>query len=88
MVAFEDETWVELLPKLWKCWYLKGKQLGVETPGINKRLNVFITLDFASGRLVYSIHRKRRSKEFKYPSEQSYELCQTQEVQAGHFDHG
>jgi transposase len=66
MVAFEDETWVELLPKLWKCWYLKGKQLRVETPGINKRLNVFITLDFASGRLVYSIHRKRRSKEFKY----------------------
>ena len=66
MVAFEDETWVELLPKLWRCWYLKGKQLEVGTPGMNKRVNVFITLDFASGRLVYSIHRKRRSREFKY----------------------
>jgi len=66
MVAFEDETWVELLPKLWKCWYLKGRQLEIETPGINKRLNVFITLDFASGQLVHSIHRRRRSREFKY----------------------
>lgn len=66
MIAFEDETWVELLPKLWKCWYLKGKQLEVETPGINKRINVFITLDFAGGELVYSIHKRRRSREFKY----------------------
>lgn len=66
MVAFEDETWVELLPKLWKCWYLKGKQLEIETPGINERLNVFITLDFAAGELIYSIHRRRRSREFKY----------------------
>lgn len=45
---------------------MKGKQLEVETPGMNKRMNVFITLDFASGKLVYSIHRKRRSREFKY----------------------
>ena len=66
MVAFEDETWVELLPKLWKCWYLRGKQLEVKTPGINKRINVFITLDFGSGKLIYSIHRRRRSREFKY----------------------
>ena len=66
MVAFEDETWVELLPKLWKCWYLRGEQLEVETPGINERANVFITLDFTSGRLVYSIHQRRRSKEFRY----------------------
>lgn len=66
MIAFEDETWVELLPKLLKCWYLEGKQLEVETPGINKRINVFITLDFASEKMIYSIHRRRRSREFKY----------------------
>jgi hypothetical protein len=66
MVAFEDETWAELLPTLWKCWYLRGEQLRAPTPGINRRINVFITLDFATGRLIYSIHRKRRSKEFKY----------------------
>lgn len=66
MVAFEDETWTELLSKLWKCWYLKGKQLEIPTPGRNKRLNIFITLDFAADRLIYSIHRRRRSKEFKY----------------------
>ena len=65
-MAFEDETWVELLPKLWKCWYLKGKQLEILTPGINKRINVFITLDFASSKLIYSTHWRRRSKEFKY----------------------
>ncbi len=66
MVAFEDETWAELLPKLWKCWYIKGKQLEIETPGINERINVFITLDFAGGELIYSIHQRRRSREFKY----------------------
>jgi len=66
MVAFEDETWAELLPILWKCWYIKGEQLEIETPGINERVNIFITLDFASGKLIYSIHRRRRSREFKY----------------------
>ncbi|MDI6819869.1 MAG: IS630 family transposase [Candidatus Hodarchaeaceae archaeon] len=66
MVAFEDETWVELLPTLWKCWYLQGKLLEVETPGINERANVFITLDFVSGKLIYSVHRRRRSREFRY----------------------
>ena len=66
MVAFEDETWTELLPTLWKCWYLRGKQPEVPTPGRNKRINVFITLDFARGELIWSIHRRRRSREFKY----------------------
>ena len=33
----------------------------------NKRaINVFISLDFASGELIHSVHGRRRSREFKY----------------------
>ena len=66
MVAFEDETWTELLPKVWKCWYLRGEQLEIPTPGRNKRINIFITLNFPTGKIFYSTHRRRRSREFKY----------------------
>jgi len=65
-VAFEDETWVELLPTLWKSWYLKGKQLEIMTPGINKRINVFITLFLGRAKTVHSLHARRTAREMIY----------------------
>lgn len=65
-MAFEDETWVELMPTLWRSWYLKGKQLEVMTPGINKRVNVFISLFLVRGKMVYSLHARRTAKEMVY----------------------
>jgi transposase len=36
------------------------------SPGINQRINVFITKIFASKKIVSSLHRKRRTKELIY----------------------
>ena len=87
MVAFEDETWAELLPKLWKCWYLKGKQLEVETPGVNKRINVFITLDFR--RRVDLQHSPEKEEQgVQVPLEEGDGASEEKEVQARDPDSG
>jgi transposase len=42
----------------------RGVQLEIPTPGINRRINAFITGFWPSRRLRYSLHRRRRSLEF------------------------
>jgi hypothetical protein len=44
---------------------LKGTQSKVHTPGLNRRINVFITLLWPSKRLRYNIYKRRRAIEFK-----------------------
>jgi transposase len=44
---------------------VKGKQDRIDTPGYNKRRNVFVTLFWPSKEFVYNTFGKRRSKEFK-----------------------
>lgn len=44
---------------------VKGKQDKVDTPGFNKRRNVFVTLFWPSKEFVYNTFEKRRSREFK-----------------------
>jgi len=43
----------------------KGEQRTIQTPGRNRRINIFITLLWPSRKALYSICRKRRSLEFK-----------------------
>jgi transposase len=42
----------------------RGEQLEIPTPGINRRINAFITAFWLSKRLRYSVYRRRRSLEF------------------------
>jgi transposase len=42
----------------------RGEQLEIPTPGVNRRINVFITAFWPSKRLRYSVYRRRRSLEF------------------------
>ena len=44
---------------------LKGKQEHIDTPGYNRRRNVFVTLFWPSKDIVYNTFEKRRSREFK-----------------------
>ena len=45
---------------------LRGEQRQVPTPGINRRINVFVTMLWPSKKALYGIReRRRRSKEFK-----------------------
>lgn len=43
----------------------KGKQDRIDTPGYNKRRNVFITLFWPKRSIVYNTFEKRRNREFK-----------------------
>jgi len=42
----------------------RGVQLEIPTPGINRRINAFITAFWPSKRLRYSVYKRRRSREF------------------------
>ena len=66
MVAFEDETWTSLYPKVEAEWTPRGEQRRVATPGYNRRRNAFITLLWPKREgLVFNTYAKRRSGEFK-----------------------
>jgi transposase len=42
----------------------RGVQLEIPTPGINRRINAFITAFWPSKRIRYSVYKRRRSIEF------------------------
>jgi hypothetical protein len=66
MVAFEDETWVSLYPKVEAEWMKRGHQRMVVTPGYNQRRNTFITLFWPKRNgFIFNTYAKRRSREFK-----------------------
>jgi len=66
MVAFEDETWVSLYPKVEAEWMKRGHQRRVVTPGYNQRRNTFITLFWPKRNgFIFNTYAKRRSREFK-----------------------
>jgi transposase len=43
----------------------RGEQREVPTPGVNRRINVFITMLWPSRRVIYSVRGRRRSREFR-----------------------
>ncbi len=64
-VFFEDEKWIELLARLESVWMTKGTELFVPTPGYAARWNFFISLDFATGAIVWNSFPRRRNVEFR-----------------------
>lgn len=55
---------MELNPTIAATWMPRGTQLEIPTPGVNRRINAFITAFWPSKRLRYSVYRRRRSLEF------------------------
>ena len=53
-VFFEDEKWIELLARLESVWMRKGTEMFVPTPGYAARWNFFISLDYATGSIVWN----------------------------------
>jgi len=45
-------------------WMQKGTQTKITTPGVNKRINVFITMLYPSRALIWDIFQRRRSEEY------------------------
>lgn len=66
MVAFEDEVWASLYPRVEAKWMKKGRQERVPTPGYNQRTNVFVTLFWPKKYgFVWNKFKRRTSREFK-----------------------
>ncbi|MEM3692892.1 MAG: transposase [Candidatus Bathyarchaeia archaeon] len=63
-MGFDDEVWLELYPTIGPMWMEKGVQLRIATPGINRRINVFITMLYPSGAMVWYTFKGRRSVEY------------------------
>ena len=64
-VFFEDEKWIELLARLESVWMRKGTEMFVPTPGYAARWNFFISLDYATGSIVWNSSPRRRNVEFR-----------------------
>ena len=48
---FQDETRLEINPKVGFCWMRKGKQRQLRTPGTNRKVWISGALNFHTGRL-------------------------------------
>ena len=64
LVCFEDEKWLELLPKVEGKWMVKGQVETVPTPGYTDRRNYFITMMWPSKRFVWNSFERRRNIEY------------------------
>ena len=56
-----DECDVHLLPVLRAMWMRRGQQVGVPTPGTNRKRSVFGALEWDSGRWHYQISEHKRA---------------------------
>ena len=67
-LAFQDETWESLYPRIEAEWMQRGKQKRILTPKKNKRRNTFITLLWPERKngLFFNTYARRRSAEFKH----------------------
>lgn len=59
-----DESDFNLLSQIRACWMPKGTQSVFPTPGDNKRLYAFGSMEPATGRFLYEVHYRKRSREF------------------------
>jgi transposase len=46
-------------------WMERGSQVKIATPGVNRRINVFITMLYPSGALIWDTFERRRSEEYQ-----------------------
>jgi transposase len=59
-----DESDFHLLSQIRSCWAQKGTQPVFATPGNNQRHYAFGAIEPATGRFLYQVHYRKRSREF------------------------
>jgi len=64
VVLAEDETHINLLPRVRVTWIAHGQHQLMMTPGTNQRRSVFGAVGLASGRMFYQVCRKAVSATF------------------------
>jgi transposase len=60
----EDESHVNLLPRLRSTWIVRGERQEVMTPGKNEKHSVFGAIELATGRWLYHIAKRANSATF------------------------
>ena len=63
-MAFEDETEMHLNPTITACWTEAGNQQEIESAGNDERYQIFGSVDYRSGDIVYQQQERKRSIEF------------------------
>jgi len=61
---FQDETKLELNPRVGFCWMRKGKQKKLLTPGTNRKAWISAALNWKSGRLHWVVGESKNSELF------------------------
>jgi putative transposase len=61
---FQDETKLELNPRVGFCWMRKGKQKKLPTPGSNRKAWISGALNFGTGRLHWVVGDRKDSELF------------------------
>jgi len=61
---FQDETKLEINPKVGFCWMRTGKQKPLRTPGTNRKVWISGALNFATGRLHWVVGKRRNDQLF------------------------
>jgi len=64
VVAFEDKTEMHLNPTISACWTDAGRQRKIESAGNDERYQIFGSVDYRSGDLVYNQEDRKRAVEF------------------------
>lgn len=70
IVLFEDETEVHLNPTISKCWSESGIQVKVESARNDERYQVFGSVNYYTGDLVYIQEERKTTAQFVFHIEQ------------------
>jgi transposase len=61
---FQDETKLEMNPKVGFCWMRKGKQRSLPTPGTNRKVWISGALNFSTGRFHWVVGERKNDELF------------------------
>jgi len=70
MVVFEDETEMHLCPTTSACWSEAGKQVEIQSPGDDEKYQVFGSVNYRTGELIFNQEDHKATSEFVFHVEQ------------------
>ena len=63
-LIYIDESDIHLNPQLTKVWTVRGERVRVPAAGINRKVHVFGSLNYRTGRTTHIVRSRKRSVEF------------------------
>jgi transposase len=63
-LIYVDESDIHLNPQLTKVWMVRGERVRVPAAGINRKVHVFGSLNYRTGRTTHIVRSRKRGVEF------------------------